>query len=68
MIVDTEQWKIKLEEEANSEIVSADNAIWYCVYFGEEGEDTMNNLRRRKVEERKRRRKEVEEGEEENSE
>ena len=60
-----EQWKIKLEEEANSEIVSADNGIWYCGYFGEEGEKTMNNLRRRKGEERKRRRKGGEEGEEE---
>ena len=33
-----EQWKIKLEEEANSEILSADNGIWYCGYFGEEGD------------------------------
>ena len=64
MIVGIEQWKIKLEEEANSEIVSADNGIWYCGYFGE-GEKTMNNLRRRKGEERKRRRKGREEGEEE---
>ena len=61
-----EQWKIKLEEEANSEIVSADNGIWYCGYLGEEGEKTMYNLRRRrKGEERKRRRKGGEEGEEE---
>jgi hypothetical protein len=63
-----EQWKIKLEEEANGEIASANNGIWYCVYFGEEGEETMDNLRRRKGEERKRRRKEEEEGEEENRE